>query len=261
MRFRLSSGLALGYWTRGAGPVLALIHPIGLRAEFWRPIAEHLSSEFRVVAIDLRGHGESDVPSAGFSLDDAAADVAELLRALGQPPCIVGGCSMGGMVALGVAVRAPELVRGVILSNTAHTFTPQARAVMEERAQAAAAGMPAILEGTINRWFSPEFQQQNPELVTRVTGWLLEADPIVHGWSWRAIRDLDYGARMAQIKPPTLIVTGSDDKSIPPAIAEQMLQRLANGRHRDFPGAGHLTPLERPKEYADLLRAFAASLA
>lgn len=260
MRFRLSSGLALGYRTRGAGPVIALVHPIGLRAEFWDSVADHLCSDFRVISIDLRGHGDSDVPAGGFSLDDAAGDIAELVQAVGQPPCVLGGCSMGGMVAQGVALRAPELLRGLVLSNTAHVFSAEGRAAMEQRAQAAAGGMPAVLPNTIERWFSREYQMQNPELVNRISGWLLDGDPVVHGWAWRAIRDLDYGARLAEIRMPTLIVTGSDDKSIPPAVAQQMLRLLANGRHHDFPGAGHLTPAERPAEYADLLRAFYATL-
>jgi 3-oxoadipate enol-lactonase len=260
MRFRLSSGRAAGYRTRGAGRVIALLHPVGLRAEFWDGVVDHLQSSFRMISVDLRGHGESDVPDRPFSLDDAATDVIELLRAVGSPPCVVGGCSMGGMVAQGMALQAPDLVRGLILSNTAHAFPAAAAETMGKRAQAAEEGMPAVLQTTLDRWFSRAFQTEHADVVQRISEWLLQGDPVVHGWSWQAIGSLAYGERLRQITAPTLILTGSDDQSIPAAMADAMMKLLPHARHHDFAGAGHLAPIETPAEYARVVREFCAAI-
>lgn len=259
MRFRSSSGRALGYHTRGAGPVIVLLHPIGLQAAFWEPVAERLDSAFRILSIDLPGHGDSDVPPGPFTLDDAAAAVVELLRAVGQAPAVVGGCSMGGMVAQAIALRASDVVRGLVLANTAHTFSPEGRVGMEQRARAALGGMPAVLRTTLDRWFDPAVQARESELIARVAGWLLHGDPVVHAWSWRAIGGLDHGARLKEIATPTLILTGAHDRSIPASVADAMMGLLPNGRHQDV-DAGHLAPIERPDAVADALRQFCADI-
>ena len=110
MRFRLKSGLSLRYITRGVGKPLVLMHPVGLRAEFWLPVMAELEHSYRLIAIDARGHGESEFDGP-FQLDDLARDAIELVRAIGMGPAIFAGCSMGGMVAQEVVARRPELVR------------------------------------------------------------------------------------------------------------------------------------------------------
>jgi 3-oxoadipate enol-lactonase len=258
MRFRLSSGLALQYRSRGTGPVIALLHPVGLSGAFWDPVIAQLESSFRLVAVDLCGHGGSDVPGRAFSLDDMAADVIELLRAVGQPPCTLVGCSMGGMVAQGIALAAPDLVSGLVVCNASHMRSPESRAAMEKRAVDAEQGMPATIATTLARWFNAEIQASQPDIVSRCREWLLEADPVVHAWSWRAIRDLAYGPRLAEIQAPTLVVTGSDDQSTPAAVGPAMTTLIRNSQHHDFAGAGHLTPLERPAEFSRVLGDFVA---
>src|SRR5262245_21069648 len=113
MRFKLSSGRALGYRTQGAGEVIVLLHPIGVSSAFWSSTIARLPADYRALAVDLAGHGDSDTPAGEFSLDDLADDVIELVGSLGNGPCIVVGSSMGGMIAQGVALRSPELVRGL----------------------------------------------------------------------------------------------------------------------------------------------------
>ncbi len=250
MRFRLSSGLALGYATRGSGRIIALLHPVGMRAAFWLPVAERLARRYRVIAVDTRGHGDSDVPSRPFTLDELADDVAELLRALAPEPSIVVGCSMGGMIAQGLALRAPELVSKLVLSNTAHTLPAGAREVMEQRAVEATKGMPAVLETTIARWFSESFRKASPDVVTHISEWLLESDPIVHATSWRAIRDLDYAPRLNRIRVPVLVLAGSADVSTPPALAKALHASLPKASYREFAEAGHMSPLEQPALFA-----------
>jgi 3-oxoadipate enol-lactonase len=260
MRFRLSNGLSLRYRSRGAGRPMVLLHPVGLRLEFWDRLVTELQGELRLIVPDARGHGESDVPPAPFSLDDMADDTIELLRAVGGGKAVVVGCSMGGMVAQAIALRAPELLAGVVVANTSHTRTAQGRAVMERRAVEAMAGMPAVLDTTLSRWFSETVRLREPEKVAQTRDWLLEADPVVHAWSWRAIRDLAHDDRLGAVHLPALAIAGSDDQSTAPAAVHATAQALANCAYRELAHCGHLAPLEQPARFAALLRDFVATL-
>lgn len=260
MFFRLSSGLALQYRTRGIGRPVLLLHPVGLRGAFWAPVMAELEADVRLIVPDARGHGDSDVPQAPFSLEDMADDMIELLRCVGGGKAVVVGCSMGGMVAQAVALRAPDLVAGLVVANTSHTRTPEGRAVMERRAAAAAPGMPGVVDSTLSRWFSAEVHLRQPEIVLLARNWLLEADPIVHAWSWRAIRDLAHDDRLGEVRVPALCIAGSDDQSTATSAIRATAQAFGDGRFRELPATGHLAPLERPAAFAALLREFIADL-
>jgi 3-oxoadipate enol-lactonase len=260
MRFRLTSGLSIRYRTRGAGQLVVLLHPVGLRSEFWDPVIAELEDSFRLIAPDTRGHGGSDVSGQPFTLDDLASDVIELLRAVGGGPAVLVGCSMGGMIAQGVALQAPDITAGLVIANTTHTRTDQGRAVMEQRAVEAAKGMPAVLQTTLSRWFNDEVQRSQPDIVAQARAWLLEADPIVHSWSWRAIRDLSYGDRLKDVRVPALAISGTDDQSAAPSAVEAMSKVFPDGTYREMTGVGHLAPLEQPARFAALLREFIGGL-
>lgn len=259
MRFRLSNGLSIAYRTRGVGRTILLLHPVGLRGEFWDAVIRELENEFRLIAPDTRGHGDSDVPAGPFSLDDLATDFAELLRAVGQPPAIVVGCSMGGMAAQALACCAPELLRGFVIANTAHRRDDQGRATMEQRALQAEKGMPIVLNTTLSRWFDAPTLVGKPELVARARDWLLEADPVVHAHSWRAIRDLNYAERLKANRLPALAIAGLRDQSTPVAAMHAMARDIPHCAIREI-DSGHLAPLEEPAAFAAILRDFAGKL-
>jgi 3-oxoadipate enol-lactonase len=260
MRFKSKSGLSLAYRTRGAGRTVALLHPVGLCGAFWDSVIAELESECRLIAIDARGHGDSDAPASGFTLDDLAGDVIEFLRALGQAPAVVVGCSMGGMTAQGIAVLAPDVVRGVVIANTAHLRNDQSRAMLEQRAVQAEKGMPIVLPTTLSRWFDQRTLIANPELAARARDWLLAADPVVHAWSWRAIRDLNYAERLKTLSVPAMAIAGLRDQSTPVAAVQEMARTIPHCAYREI-DSGHLAPLEEPKLFAAALREFMAGLA
>ncbi len=264
MNFRLKSGLSISYRTRGAGRPVVLLHPVGLRGAFWDQVVGELEADMRLIVPDARGHGDSDVPSAAFSIEDMADDVIELLRAVGGIPtglrAVVVGCSMGGMVAQAAALRAPELLAGFVVANTGFTRNDVGRATMQARAVAAHGGMPRVLDTTLSRWFSDDVRLHRPDLVLRARDWLLEADPVVHGWSWIAIRDLAHEATLPKVGLPALMIAGSHDQSTAPATVRAMAAAVPGAIYRELADTGHLAPLEKPKEFAALLREFVASL-
>jgi 3-oxoadipate enol-lactonase len=239
---------------------MVLLHPVGLRGAFWNGVVAELEGAFRLIVPDARGHGDSDAPARPFTLEDLADDVAELIRAVGQPPTILVGCSMGGMTAQALAVRAPELLAGVVIANTAHRRNDQGRATMEARAQAALQGMPATLKTTLTRWFDADVQALRPDLVLQARDWLLEADPVVHCWAWRAIRDLNHAEELGRLKIPALAIAGLHDQSTPVTAVKEMATAIPNCDYREMT-TGHLAPFEAPAEFAAHLRDFARNLA
>lgn len=260
MKFRTSSGLALNYKTRGRGRTILLCHPIGMRAAFWDDVMLALEDEYRTIAVETRGHGESDVPAKAFSLTDCAQDMAELVRAVGQGPVIAAGCSMGGMIVQAMMARTPDVLRGGVIANTGHRRDDAGRAMLEQRAVIAEKGMPEILPSTLTRWFSPDVQGLRPDLVLKARDWLLENDPIVHAWSWRAIRDLNYADDLAKTKIPAMAIAGTHDQATSIAAMQDMVASIPGCQYREFK-TGHMTPMEEPKGFAGALRDFARGIA
>lgn len=257
MRFRLKSGLGVAYATRGQGECIALLHPIGLRAAFWQPVMERLAPHYRVLAIDLRGHGDSDASAAPYTLDAIADDCLELLRDLAGP-CVVAGCSMGSAVAQSMAVRDPAMVKAAVFANGSGPRTGGRTDVLEQRAVRAARGMPAVLDETIDRWFAKGYAAANPEGVAQVTEWLLSGDAMVHARGWRALAGRTDA--YAKITMPALIIAGGEDASAAPASVKALADALPNARYVEMPGAGHVAPLEQPDAFAGHIRSFLQEL-
>lgn len=260
MKFRLKSGLVMNYRTRGKGRTIVLMHPIGCRLEIWDGVIREIEDQCRVIAVDIRGHGGSDASAAPFSLGDLAADVSELIRAVGLPPAIVAGCSMGGMVVQALAVDEPDVVSGFVIANTGYTRNEAGRQMLEARAKASELGMSRVIDTTLARWFDDEFRLSHPATVALVRNWLAEADPIVHSHGWLAIRDLDYADRLVKVDKPSLAIAGSRDQSVACDAMRAMAEALRNCSYREICGAGHLSPLEQPREFAGLLLEFMRSV-
>ena len=256
MHLRLSNGLALAYRVSGAGRLVMFLHPIGTRGAFWDGVVERIAERYRCITVDLRGHGDSDVPNVGFSLDDLADDAIELLRHERATDAVLVGCSLGGMVTQAIALKAPDLLAGIVLADTAYMQTPESRKVAQQRADDSLKGMPAMLESTLTRWFPPRYLALNPPEVQACRSWLLEDDPVVFSWGWEAIRDLDIGERLKDIQIPALVLRGSVDASSQRARMEAMAKLLPRSRYVEIEGAGHVAPLEQAEEFARLLVEF-----
>ena len=196
MHFRLSNGLSLAYHVRGAGRILLFLHPIGTRAAFWDAVVDRIAGHYRCITVDLRGHGESDVPATRFSLDDLADDVIELLRwsARAAPSSSAARSAAWSRKASRWPRPSCSLASSSPIPAIANR--PRKRKAVQQRAEDALKGMPAMIDSTLARWFPAPFLALNPPEVQACRAWLLEDDPVVFSWGWEAIRDLDYGERI-----------------------------------------------------------------
>lgn len=228
----------LFYKQYGAGPPIVLLHPVGLDADFWDPIISRISAGYTVFALDSRGHGRSDRPLQPFTLDDLANDVIQFCKLLNLKRITLCGLSMGGMVAQKVALEDPVLISALILANT--TAKTPADIMLERAKKVENGGMTAVLKETLERWFTPETLQPKPEVVNPVQKRLLADDPVVHGWAWRALAELDIMDRLTEISSPCLIISGDQDQSTPPKIAYEMTKRINQSFYFEIAGASHM---------------------
>lgn len=244
----------LFYQQYGAGHPIILLHPVGLDVNFWDPIISDISSGNKVFALDFRGHGRSDRPLEPFTLDDLARDVVQFCKTLNLKRIALCGVSMGGIVAQKIALEEPSLISALILANTTAKTVPD---VMVERAKKVeSGGMTAVIKETLERWFTSETLQRKPEIVNPVKERLLADDPIVHGWAWRAMAELNIIDRLTEINSPCLIICGDQDQSTPSKIASEMTKRINRSSYLEISDASHMSLLEQPRAFSKALRDF-----
>lgn len=260
MPIRSVSDLVLNYQSSGRGKPLVLLHPIGVDSHFWDPVSQQLAERYSLLAIDLPGHGASEAPKGDFTLKSVADIVATLIAGLCDDKVVLVGCSMGGMIAQELAIARPDLVRAMVLSNSAHTLSDAARTGIVERAREALKGMSAVADTTIDRWFSPAFRSAHPDVVEAVRQHLAKIDPSVHARSWMAIAQLDTAPRLASVDVPTLVATGELDVSTPPEVAAAIAKSIPNSILKIAADAGHLLPIEQPVLFACWIDKFVQSL-
>ena len=220
-----------------------LIHGSGMNARSWVRQLQGLGGTLRMVALDLPGHGESDSAPAA-SVEDYAAAAAHFLVALDSGPVVIVGHSLGGAIAIALAARRPDLVRGLVLVASCVRL-PLVDSVGER--------LVAYLPGSLRRllFFSMVkkvlFAPDAPADAIIVTMQELRAcrpETIVN--DVRAARAMDLTEQARALDAPTLVLVGSRDRLTTPALAERLRGLIPGARLRIADGAGHMLPLEAP---------------
>jgi 3-oxoadipate enol-lactonase len=241
--------MRLAYTDKGPGPVVVLLHGFPLGRAMWVEQVSGVGSTYRIIAPDLRGHGDSPAPDGDYTIDEMADDVIELLDTLGlDTPVVVGGLSMGGYVALSIMARYPDRVRALMLMDTRpEADSPEAAEKREELARAVlAAGQPGpVIDAMTARLFSRLTLENRPERVTPIRE-LMESNTargVVGALRAMAHRP-DRRDLLPEIRVPTLVLVGEDDVVTPPDVAQAMADAIPGARLEVIPWAGHLAPYE-----------------
>jgi 3-oxoadipate enol-lactonase len=262
MRAQLGN-IVLAYDAGGSGRPLLLVHGYPLNRTTWRPQLDKLTDAARVIAPDLRGHGESNIPDEPYSVDRLADDLVELLDELGlAEPVVVGGLSMGGYVALAFYRRHQERVAGLILAATRAGADSEAGKANRDKAMALARekGVGAIADSMLPKMLAPETYQSHPDLVQHVRHIMAETPLNGVIGDLTAMRDRpDSTELLGGILEPVLVLHGQEDQLIPPSEAEAAFARLPNARLALVPRAGHLVNLEQPEAFDAEVRTFLKS--
>jgi pimeloyl-ACP methyl ester carboxylesterase len=253
-------GIELAYDDEGAGLPVVLLHGYPFNRSMWREQVEALAPGYRVIAPDLRGHGQTE-PTADepATMQEMALDVAALLDELGLKRVTLCGLSMGGYVALAFHQKFPLRVRSLVLADTrAGADTEDARRGREEQAlKVLKEGMRSIADGFIQKVLTPETINTRPEIVTRVRRMITGTNPqgAANALRGMALRR-DYTESLPGIVSPTLIIVGSRDKITPPEEAGLLHREIRGSRLEVITGAAHLSNLERPAEFNRALKLF-----
>lgn len=256
MAFTSRDGVRLHWRLEGAAdrPVLVLLNSIGTDLSLWDRTVPLLLPAFRLLRIDTRGAGGSDGPEGDYTLALLADDVAAIMDDAGVAQAAVAGVSLGGMVAMQLALDHPERVSALALVCTSAAMDRAAWVARVETVRQQ--GTAAIADMGVARFLSPGFAAQHPEIVDSLRDGIARQADAGYAGAGAAIRDMTLIDRIADIAVPTLVVTAMLDVSTPYAgHGERLLAANPGAQHVGVEGA-HLPPIEAPAALATALRRF-----
>lgn len=241
---------------------IVLSHALGQDSSMWDLVANELAATCRVICPDTRGHGRSQIPSDGLSMQELAADAARLIDEVADgSPVVWVGLSMGGLIGQELAIRHPDKVKGLVLAGTTSRYTDAGREAIGQRiATVESHGMSAVSTSTMARYFSEAFRHTQQATVTRHQRLLEATDPEGYTACAGAICDADTTARLHQIRVPTLVVHGGQDQSILLETSQTLAKGIAGAQLVTLQDCAHLSAVEQPHAFADLLGEFVAGL-
>ncbi|HXV30791.1 MAG TPA: 3-oxoadipate enol-lactonase [Sinorhizobium sp.] len=261
MQFARIDDVSIHYRLIGAPaekPVIVFVNSLGTDFRIWHDVVARLADDFAILLYDKRGHGLSDIGRLPCSIEDHAADLAGLLDLLSIRHAIVCGLSVGGLIALALCQRRPELVSSLILCDTAHKIGTaeswDARIAAVEKD-----GLESILDGVMERWFTPAFRRVENAAYSGYRH-MLARQPI-EGYiaTCAAIRDADYTMAASAIAVPTLCIVGDQDGSTPPEVVRETAKLVPGARYAVIRDCAHIPCVEQPEALAALIRTFIPS--
>ena len=254
----------LAYEERGSGEPLLLIHGLGYDRHGWGPLPDLLAEDFRVVLIDNRGVGESDAPEGPYTVAQLADDVIAVLDAAGIERTHLFGVSLGGYIALELAISRPERLRKLVLASAA-PGGPRAHP-MPQRGLEAFGRFPTLereagLRLMVENSLGDRAVRERPELTDEVYAYRLTNAPTLAGWQAQAYAGATFDAfdRITEIDLPTLILQGTGDNVVDPRNADLLAERISGARVEFFPDRGHLLVWEEGAAIADTVKEFLQS--
>jgi 3-oxoadipate enol-lactonase len=246
-----AGGFRMFYAERGSGPLVVLLHELGGSSKTWSSIQDDLAAQaFCAVAPDLRGAGQSEVPAEAYSLTNLGLDVLALIDTFGASSAFVIGLAAGGLVALQVAVTAPDRVRGLVLLDTPLRVSKESAAYIRRRAEKVRVeGMHAVVDVSMSRSFPPQIQVDR-RVTDAYRARFLMNSPLGYALASLAIADADFNTTVRTLNIPALVLVGEHDQIFTPAQVRELADALPQATFHVIPGAGHFPLLQKP----DLVR-------
>ena len=233
-------------------PVLVLGSSLGTTGAMWEPQLAALAARYRVIRYDHLGHGGSAVPLGPYRIELLGREVLALLDDLAVPRAHYAGLSLGGMVGMWLAAHAPERVDRLALLCTSASLGP-AEGWRQRAATARAAGMAAIADAVVARWFTPPFAESRPDVVAAHRAVLTATPAAGYAGCCEAIAAMDLRPDLGKIAAPTLVIAGADDPATPAEHADAIVERIAGARLAVVDRAAHLASVEQPEQIGHLL--------
>jgi 3-oxoadipate enol-lactonase len=244
-----SSGCPIHYEVEGATdkPALMLCNSLGTTLHMWDGQMPALTQHFRVVRYDRRGHGKSGVPAGPYNMEMLGRDALAVLDAAKVEKTSWCGLSMGGMVGMWLGANAPQRMNRIILSNTSAYFENKQiwtdrLAVVKEK------GLSAIVQGTLERWFTQRFRERELAQVKAIGEMFLATKAEGYMGCGQAVRDMDHRALLPNIKAPTMVIAGSQDAGTTPEMGAYVQKNVPGATLKMF-DAAHIANIECASDY------------
>lgn len=245
-------------------PVLVLGNPIGTTRAVWDHQVPVLARYFRVLRLEWRGHGvpgaQSAAPPGPYTIAELGADVLSVLNYYGLERVAYAGVSLGGMVGLWLAANAAERITSLAVCCSVLTPMPSPELWHERARLVRAAGMDAIADTVVPRWFTPSFAARRPGEVETVLAMLRGTAAEGYAACGEAIASMDLRPLLGSVKAPTLVVSAAEDPAAPPWVGAATARGIAGSRFTVVRGTSHFAHYETPGPVTDaLLRHFLAT--
>lgn len=234
-------------------PTLVFANSLGSSLMLWDQVLPLLPNHLRIIRFDNRGHGRSDVPDGPYAMGAMVSDAEAVCDAFDVKESVFVGMSVGGLIAQGLALKRLDLVRGLVLSNTAAKIG-NAKMWHDRIALVQQKGMALAAEEILPRWFSRDFMM-SPDL-SRWRDMLKAVPPEGYCGVCAAIAGTDFYTPTSGLRLPTLGIAGSEDRSTPPDLVRETIDLIPGSQFKLIRKAGHLPCVDQPKEFAMALNDF-----
>ncbi len=256
---RFKSGSGLAYTCTGKGPALVLVHGVGLRLEAWVHQLEALSASYTVYAVDMPGHGESDLKPECTDIPAYTDAVAAWVEEVVETPVLMVGHSMGSMIALNFATRYPQLCVGVVALNSVYRRSEDAKEAVLSRVQQIKESITAEnVTSPVQRWFDFPLQGDDVQHAQMCCEWLSNASLEGYRQAYEVFcfNDGPCDSDLAQLSVPALFLTGEGDPNSTPAMSIAMAQRCPDAESYIVKASRHMAPLTHSVEINPIIKEF-----
>ncbi|KAB2917791.1 MAG: alpha/beta fold hydrolase [Hyphomicrobiaceae bacterium] len=252
------AGRRIYYDLAGAekGPVVCFTHSLASDSGMWaEQLPPLLAAGYRVLRLDMRGHGGSDPVAGDYTMAALADDVAAALDFLGISRVHLVGLSIGGMLGQAFAVAHGQRLLSAMLCDTAPQTPPGAQEAWAPRIAAVknANALAPLADPTMERWFTDAFKPRNPGRWKQIHATIAATSPAGYLGCAAAILDFDFVPRLPSLKVPTLVVCGADDQGTPPAGNKRIAELVPGGRYQEIANARHFPNVEHPDVFNGIM--------
>ena len=249
-----ANGVRLAYSLCGRGADVVFLHGWMCNRTFWqRQCRELAGRNFRCLAVDFRGHGDSETPAEGYSIEQLAGDLSAMMAALEIGPAVIVGHSMGGMVAQHFCLERPEQTAALVLVATIASDAEDRLISKRIAADARRMGFSGAFDRHFDAWFSPGASHA-------VRGWVkrqMRSTPDDLGLQLvGAYSRFDLTRRLGEIRRPTLAIGTRSDDSAPPGQSRRLAELIPGARMALIEDCGHFPMLEKPESLSGALLSF-----
>ena len=258
MAFAKINGITVHYELIGnpaSKKLVVFSNSLGTDFRIWLPIFDEMADDVSFLLYDSRGHGLTETGNPAFTMADLVDDLIGLVDHLGIKKAIFCGLSVGGIIVQGLWGKRPDLVKKLILCDTA----PKIGTAESWNARIDAInanGISSVAAAVMERWFTPDFHAEQPDELAGYTTMLVRQPVEGYVGTCAAIRDTDFTEITRSIAVPTLLVVGDQDGSTPPDLVRAAAALISNAEFAVIEGCGHIPCIEQPEQLAALIDAF-----